>query len=378
MPKDGLHATGIGTMSILTDIQAGADTLVIHFSSRNKGAGKFHRYPTPANVSNVYINPADLNWYLDGLPDLQGLDRTVIRLRSIIEESRASRVICMGSSMGAWGAAYMAPMLGAQKAILFGPELRLNCFASYSAENISHRASEIPSISPDPSCEYVVIAGMNSPCDIYGTVSFFGGGAMPDCYFLPLMGHATAHDLNQIGLLDGILEGLVHDHPTRPVLDAMRYKDHAALSEFFLNRPYDFQAITDYIDRFVPTKHATKFVAGVAGDLITKKLFPHAFNLLWKVYQDGAMPNDLKILLLRSARKAKRNAQALKVAEELAQVPTYRRDALWEKALVLERLNRADESCAALTTLCREHLEDPIYKTAASKVSSAAFVSPAY
>ncbi|MCJ9709703.1 hypothetical protein LWS69_11760 [Bordetella hinzii] len=375
MLEDNSLTTKNDKTSILINLTPGADTIVFHFSSRNKPAGKFHKYPTPSYVSNVYINPADLNWYLDGLPDFGSLENTLAHFRSIIREAGASQVVCVGSSMGAWGAAYIGAMIGATKMILFGPELHLNCFASYSAQNIAHRANEIPEITAEPTCGYTVLAGMLSPCDVYGTVKFFKGAPPKSCYFLPNSGHGSAHDLNQMGILEDILETVIRGDSSHPVLDAMQHKDPAAISEFLYSRSYDIQTILDYTERFVPKNRAAKFVAGIASDLMSKKLFPHAFRLLWTAYSEGEAPNELKILLLRAARKAKQNAYALKVADELISIPMYRRDALWEKALVLERLKRMDESFSILAMLCREHLQDPIYKTASEKLAANACIS---
>lgn len=354
--------------NILTELTEGAEIICIHFSSRKKPAGKYHRYPTPRGVSNVYVNPGTLDWYLDGLPDDGGLDGSVAALHNIIKESKASRVVCIGSSMGAWGAAYMAPMIGAHQVIMFGPELELNLFGSYSTENIAARPGPLPVIKSSANCDYVAIAGMNSPCDIYTTIRFLGN--LSGLYILPLMGHATAYQLNELGLLDGVIDGLINDHDTRPVLNALSFPGNAEMQAFFAGREYNQQTIIDYVDHFMPAKHGDKFVTGVASDLIVKKLNGNAFALLAHVAQSTPLSNDLKMLYLRCARKSKRNAAALITADELAKSPAHRKHALWEKALVLERMKRSEEAHSIMATICREHLEEPIYKTAAAKIAA--------
>ena len=69
-----------GSLSIEVDLREGADTIVFHFSDCNTARGKFNRFPTPRGVSNVYLNPANSNWYLDGLPDFENLSTTVAAL----------------------------------------------------------------------------------------------------------------------------------------------------------------------------------------------------------------------------------------------------------------------------------------------------------
>ena len=108
-----------GSLSIQVDLRKGADTIVFHFSDRNTKAGKFNRFPTPKDVSNVFLNPACSNWYLDGLPWFESLSATVATLKALVHDSGASKIVCIGSSMGAWGAAYLAPMLGRKQQFCF-------------------------------------------------------------------------------------------------------------------------------------------------------------------------------------------------------------------------------------------------------------------
>lgn len=212
-----------GSLSIQVDLRKDADTIVYHFSDRNTKAGKFNRFPTPKDVSNVYLNPVCANWYLDGLPWLESLRATVATLKALAHDSGASKIVCIGSLMGAWGAAYMAPMLGAQTAILFSPKLRLNCVGSVSSQNLGHLTSGIPTINATNGCKYFVVAGMMSPCHLYGAAAFFGAGDLSTCYFVPWMGSATVQGLSRIGVLDQVIEAFLNGCESPAILGALKF-----------------------------------------------------------------------------------------------------------------------------------------------------------
>lgn len=83
------------------------------------------------------------------------------------------------------------------------------------------------------------------------------------------------------------------------------------------------------------------------------------------------MSSDLKMKLLISTGKTRKSKQTLRVADDLLQESTYRKDALFAKALALERLNRIAEANAEMSRLCLEYLQDPMFKVASKRVEQA-------
>lgn len=358
-----------GSLSIEVDLREGAYTIVFHFSDCNTARGKFNRFPTPRGVSNVYLNPANSNWYLDGLPDFENLSTTVAALKSLVRDAGASQIVCIGSGMGAWGAAYIAPMLEAQIAILFSPELRLNCVGSISSQSIALKGSTVPTIHATSGCRYVVVAGMMSPCNIYSAAAFFGDADLSTCYFIPWMGAATDQELSRIGVLSQVIENVLSGRNSLLILDAMKFQNQASIAEFFVGREYNINTIAAYIDRFEKEMDAETFVTGIVQDLINKKLYSCAFALLWSRFEKNSLSSNLKMMLLTAAGKAKKPAQVLRVADDILKERGYRKDALFAKALALERLNRIPEARAEMSRLCVEYLQDPMFKVASKRLA---------
>ena len=147
--------------------------------------GRYDKFPTTKNVSNIYINPGRNNWYLNGfLNPSESLSSSVDLLCSIIEKSGCKKVVCIGSSMGAYGAAFFAPLIKATRAILFNPDLCLSSLFSYAKQNLTSSDLQLlPSIKAQAGCDYYVIAGMHSPQDVFLRSTSFRGILTPIIFF---------------------------------------------------------------------------------------------------------------------------------------------------------------------------------------------------
>lgn len=345
-------------------INSGAPELYIHFTARNGAPGEFSKFPTPAGASNIYINPIKASWYLDGLPGRAGVDGTVAELRDLATKAKAKRIITIGSSMGAWGAAYYAPMLGAHTAILFGPELSLNCFGGFSVANLARRES-LPEIKADENCRYVTIAGALSPSDVACSINFFPHDHT-DCFILPRMAHGTSAELSNIGLLDRIISELAAGRSA--ILELLQHPEKDKLISIFHGKDYDFTVLLEYVRSHVRKAGYGRMVLRIAEDLMAKRLFTQAEALL-----EDAQPNVLanieaRALLLKCAQHAKRHDRVVSLADELLKSSVYRQKALWDKGLALEAMGQHDDARAAFQLLCDEHGRSDLFVKAAAKL----------
>lgn len=351
------------------ELKEGALTLCIHFSSRNKMPGQYDKFPTTKNVSNIYINPGRNNWYLNGfLNPSESLSSSVDLLCSIIEKSGCKKVVCIGSSMGAYGAAFFAPLIKATRAILFNPDLCLSSLFSYAKQNLTSSDLQLlPSIKAQAGCDYYVIAGMHSPQDVFSTIHFFSGD-IDTYYFLPNCGHSTSRFLNQFNLLNRVIEDLLLDTPKCEMLNVLSYPMRERLSYFFKDNNFNHQTILNYVQTFMHVNKPKSFVEGVVEDLMSKRLFGNALSLLGVFAQSNPLSSDMKLKLARCARKTKQYSLALKITQELINT-RLNKEALWESALALESMNQIEKSRDVMAKIYRLHLEDPIYKIAYSKCS---------
>ncbi|ORJ50984.1 hypothetical protein B2M27_07590 [Kluyvera intermedia] len=119
--------------------------LFVVFSSRGAGPGNFSFYKTfeRLNVNVLHITPSDFSWYQNGLVSLGDDLPTAFkalseRLDSFCLSYHIHEVICLGASMGGYGALVYGA-LSSRKVnttlILFGTETVLKLPYSKSAEN---------------------------------------------------------------------------------------------------------------------------------------------------------------------------------------------------------------------------------------------------
>ncbi|MEY9198661.1 hypothetical protein ABIA16_003777 [Sinorhizobium fredii] len=345
-------------------IVSGAADLYIHFTARNGAPGQFNRFPTPSGSSNVYINPILPNWYLDGLPGRDGVDGTVAELRDLISQSKAKRVITIGSSMGAWGAAYYAPMIGANTAILFGPELSLNCFGGFSPANLAMREN-LPTIKAGGECRYITVAGGLSPSDIACSVNFFADDHS-DCFVIQRMAHGTSAELSNLGMLDRVITEAAEGVTT--TLDIFQHPQIDSLVSLFRGKDYDFSVLLEYVRFHLKKAGYGRMVLRIAEDLAARKLFDEAVFLL-----EDAPPNvsgniEAKAILLKCAQALEQDERVVSFADDLIASPEHRQMALWAKGVALENLGWIDDARKSFELLCKEHSQSDLFAKASARL----------
>ncbi|WP_331376793.1 tetratricopeptide repeat protein [Sinorhizobium chiapasense] len=350
--------------ALSAEINPGATDLCIHFTARNGAAGQFNRFPTPPGSSNIYVNSIKPNWYLDGLPGRDGIDGTVGELRERIDQSKAKRITTIGSSMGAWGASYYAPMIGANTAILFGPELSLNCFGGFSAADLTKR-TPLPTIKAGGECRYVTVAGGLSPSDLACSINFFNDDHS-NCFIIPRMAHGTSAELSNLGLLDRIIAELVEGRSA--ILDMLQHPQIDQLVPLFYGRDYDFTVLLEYVRFHVRKAGYGRMVLRIAEDLVARRLPKEAAFLLEDAHPSVSANIEARALLLKCAQATKQHDRAVSLADGLLPSREHRQMALWAKGLALESLGRNDEARQAFQLICDEHRENDLFVKAVAKL----------
>lgn len=354
--------------ALKSKVVQGSTDLYIHFTARNGPPGKYNEFPTPSGSSNIYINPIKPNWYLDGLPGRDGLEGTIRELRELIQKSGARRVTTIGSSMGAWGAAYYASMLDASTAILFGPELVLNCYGGFSITNLN-KQENLPTITKSDGCRYITIAGALSPSDLFCSVNFFGGD-LEDCYIIPRMAHGTSQELSNLGLLDRILAELAEGRSS--ILDMLQHPERDKIVPLFQSKADGFPALLEYVRSHRGRPGYGRMVLHIASDLSTKRYLRDASFLIEDATPNVASDPEAKAILLKCAQGLKQHDRALALSEELLLVPVHRQNALWIKGQALEAMGRDEQARDVFQLLCDEHCRQDIFVKAAAKLTDAA------
>lgn len=78
------------------------------------------------NCHKLFLKDSHQHWYhggLDGLGDT--LDETVANIRSLMEEWGATRIMCLGSSMGGYGALLLGALLRADLIVAISPQVNI-------------------------------------------------------------------------------------------------------------------------------------------------------------------------------------------------------------------------------------------------------------
>jgi pimeloyl-ACP methyl ester carboxylesterase len=93
-------------------------------------------------VNKILVRDTSNSWYHYGVPGL-GCDiaDTISRLRDLISQTRPSRVVTLGQSMGAFGAVLYGALLDVDEAIAFGPLAVFN--SALSARFSDERWSDV-------------------------------------------------------------------------------------------------------------------------------------------------------------------------------------------------------------------------------------------
>jgi tetratricopeptide (TPR) repeat protein len=335
---------------IKIDLKHGADLCFIHFSARNSKPGKFNEYPTPVGSSNIYLNPCNKGWYVNGLPCFgDSFEQTLEILRELIDVSGAQHVVCIGSSMGAFGAALFSCHLGAD-VICFAPELYLNIYSGFSnGDNLVGRLPRLDNL--DSPGKALIFAGLNSPSDVI-CAEFFKS-FWPNCnsFLFKNCGHGTASHLKKAGLLDRVIRCFVEDIEIEPLIKSLL----VMRSEMFTNDligPGGFleSHLDSYIDA-VYEKIRLFDLMEICSHLRSRGAFGPAFRFSERLIVDyGPLP-ELLLLKAQCLRRMRLDVDAINVFSSLQENQYYRNQAMLGLGLVYKRLGKTQSMCDSYVKL---------------------------
>lgn len=349
----------------------GAEVCFIHFTSRTKKPGAFERYPTPPGVSNVYVNCENNGWYLSGVPELGNMHEAAAALSQRAKAAGACKIICIGASMGACGAALYAALMGAEL-IAFGTELWPNMHAGFSRENLA------PDVRVDPSQlgapgRALLLCGTTWLSDLICAHHF--QRVWPECraVYLHNCGHESARFLKDRGVLPLLFEAFIRGESEEAAL--AKVKTLPAETVVALDVPAPAELDDTSLERFAfaLSEHLTVGERMKIGTyLYARKALIPAARYLAELKSVGGDTAEMTLVEVMTLRKLNRCTEALQLLRSIERNPYFREQALWYKALLLEKLGRASDAAAVFRVIVEEHAKSSIANGAKERIKALA------
>jgi len=319
----------------------GSRTCIIHFSSRQKALGKFCRYPVPLDSSNIYINPADTGWYLNGIPSLGAtLQDTIDFLSIVIKFHKFEKVVCIGSSMGAFGAALFASRLNVE-CICFGPELALGGYGGLSAKDKMNYVNVFEKQQPANS---LLITGLACPTDTLISIYYQSLWENSKLIILPSAGHETDVYLKN----ENNLESIIADYLSNKCLEVysdFRYEKREGITPFYGLMPemINSKVLDDYYQILGTEIIATQKLK-LAELCTNRNVLPLAEKILKGFIREYGPLSEAIFLLAKLCRKMNDSDEALMLFKQLEGNPEYRLQGLWGQSMIYHKARNTDEA----------------------------------
>jgi len=327
---------------INTEIRQGANICYVHVSSRNRPRAKFDRYPVPDDSSNIYLNSCAKDWYLNGLPCWgNDFDASLLQLQELIASTGAKKIVCIGSSMGAFGAALFASRLHADL-ICFAPELYLNVYSGFSKSD--KLGGDLPRLENKQSPRRaLIIAGVNSPSDVVCAKYFQGKWPDSKSYFLNNCGHATGKHLKDHGLLDKVIENFTQGIDVSKLMEPL-LSPHELLADYNFVEPSLFS--NTQLDQYNETVYdGLKLydTLQICAHLRSRGASASALKLVEKAQKDYGPIAEIILLKAQCFRSMRKHQDAIDTFLVLQSNPQYKRQALLGMSMVYTKLGRMQE-----------------------------------
>lgn len=354
--------------NIELNINQGAEVCYLHFCSRTKKTGSFERYPVPSHASSIYLNCGQSDWYVNGIPEIGDLQQSIDALKIMCDEAGASRIICIGASMGAFGAALYASRLACEL-ICFGTELYLNVYSGYSVTDLKGYSAISLLSQPHPKRSLIAV-GAASLSDLVCAVNFSNQWRHSNLIILNDCGHESARRLKDLG----ILAELIEDFEAGKSIDltGSPYFPNEKLSYFPVPSPDQLNAETLGLLSMVIYEHLLiNDRLRLAALLVGKKSYKAAISFIQRFRIDCGEIPELLLLEATALFKMHRSSDALQLIKKVERLPAFRHRALSLKAAVLEKVKRVKEALDVQAIITQEHLANSIYMTAVAKVQNA-------
>ena len=194
-------------------------TAYLVFSAMSTPAGTFQMGKALAKLPGllIYLNDKDNNWYQHGVPGV-GLNtaETIESLKSQLKSEQIEQIICIGASMGGYGAALYGELLGADLVICFSSEMQLgipfsrsNLHSTVDTSIESHNLAN--TIGKNNKTKYIFFVGTSDIIDLYNA-SLIAHNSFT-FYLLKNKNHFLTQDLHLEFTLEKILSDAIHEIP---------------------------------------------------------------------------------------------------------------------------------------------------------------------
>jgi tetratricopeptide (TPR) repeat protein len=218
-----------------------AKTAYLVFSAMSTPQGSFQMSKALANFSGLmlFLNDQDNNWYQHGIPGIgESTTETVSKLKTEFASEGIERIVCIGTSMGGYGAALYGELLEANLVICFSCELELGLPFSRSAlhstvnmEDPHYSINKI--IRHNTKTKFIFVVGTSDIIDLYN-ISLINDSGF-EVYFLKNKNHFLTQDLH----IEFSLEKIIQDFEA----------DRGFPDETWLESSEQFQQDFTYIDK---------------------------------------------------------------------------------------------------------------------------------
>lgn len=119
------------TVGLVTDFTADSDTVLMAFGGMALQIGmppfEFFSLTGGMPAKRLFIRDVHQAWYQRGVPGHgDTIDDLAARLRELLDEARARRLVVAGNSAGGYGALLFGTLLGADRVLAFSPQTFLD------------------------------------------------------------------------------------------------------------------------------------------------------------------------------------------------------------------------------------------------------------
>lgn len=316
-------------------IEQSSNVCFFHFSARNTSSGKFNKWPTPAGSSNVYINSLEKDWYVRGMPCWGStLAESFHQFSKLLKELGDQKIVCIGSSMGAYGAALFACKFELDL-ICFGPELYLNIYSGFSKSDNLIDKPRLDELGSNPA-RALIFAGLNSPSDVICAAYFSDRWPFCKSIYLRGCGHATGKFLKDRSLLAGVIDRFSRG---LDVDDYVSYISHnsAKLSKILLPpQLFSKESLDQYLE-IAMVEFKLSDLIEICGHLLRRGAYASSIHVLDKVLEMHGPVSEVMLLRAQCLRRLRRDKEALSVFSALKSNQFFGSNAAMGCAMIANR-----------------------------------------
>lgn len=219
---------------ILPSASEKASKLVLFFGAKDLKEGMFNFFQLGQELSEhvAFINNGRNEWYQFGVPGLgRDFEETCDALRGVIDALGVQEVLCVGTSMGGWGAILFGSALNA-RVLAFASDCEMNDPISRNLQYFQGRDTlpfpDLRERLKQAPCEVTLLVGERDPGDLYAA---FQLQKMDKVTAMSVVGcnHFVPPYLTRTSRMGPVLRSFVNAKPITPFFDqgaALTSKDY--------------------------------------------------------------------------------------------------------------------------------------------------------